>query len=156
MSPITARLAMLVAEIERDWKQVEMQLQEALSVEPQDGKPQAALVALSLDHAYQAFESLLLRVEAALGLPVRSGAEWHTRLLEDAMMPLNGVRPEVYPPSVAGEWNHLLRFRHFLRHAYGAPLDAARLRDNRQRLQSAVTATAPFLRELVQALTESD
>ncbi|MBC7793587.1 MAG: hypothetical protein H7Z43_07750 [Clostridia bacterium] len=152
MSPLDARVAMLIAELERDWHQVKTQLVEAQSVEPSRNKPEAALVALSLDHAYQAFESLLLRLENALGLPPRANAEWHTRLLEDAMMPIANVRPSVYPATAASDWNHLLRFRHFLRHAYGAPLDAGRLATNRDRLASAVAATDSYLLALLNAL----
>ncbi len=81
MSPVDARIAQLLAELERDWQSVESNLTRARDVDPGGGDPEAALVALSLHHAYQAFESLLLGLERALGLPERTGANWHSELL---------------------------------------------------------------------------
>ena len=75
MTPADARRAMLRAEAERDWEMVIAQLAGARSVEASAGAPEAALVALSLDHACQAFENLLVRIERALGLPARSGVD---------------------------------------------------------------------------------
>jgi hypothetical protein len=68
LTPTDARLAKLRSDLLRDWEQVVVNLKKAESVDPAEGSPQAALVALSLDHAYQAVETLLLRIEAALGL----------------------------------------------------------------------------------------
>jgi hypothetical protein len=152
VSPADVRLAALHAEVERDWRQVERHCQISSSVDPGRGAPEAALVALALDHAYQAFEQLLLRLEAALGLPERSGQHWHRRLLADATLVLPGVRPAVIPTSVERDWEELLGFRHFLRHAYAVELDAERLRSNAQRLQRAVAGTAPTMSTLLATL----
>lgn len=152
MSPLDARVLKLVAEVERDWRQVRAHLAKARSVDPEKGEPEAALVALSLDHAYQAFETLLVRTERALGLPERVGATWHARILFDSGEPVPGLRPAVYPQDAAGDWDALLRFRHFLRHAYPIGLDAAKLRANVARLETAATRTEPFVNALVAAL----
>lgn len=77
---------MLRAEVERDWEMAVAQLALARTVEPGAGAPEAALVALSLDHAYQAFENVLVRLERALGLPSRTGSDWHRSLLADAAL----------------------------------------------------------------------
>ncbi len=69
MTPLDARVAQLITELERDWKHVNTNLTRGCSVEPATSPAAAALVALSLDHAYQAFETFLVRVERALGLP---------------------------------------------------------------------------------------
>lgn len=116
------------------------------------GIAEQALVALSLDHAYQAFETLLVRMERALGLPERTGATWHSRILFEAAQPVAGLRPAVYPDEVALDWDELLRFRHFLRHAYTVSLDPQRLTGNLQRLVRAVAATEPFIEALLEAL----
>jgi hypothetical protein len=129
MSPLDVRVAKLVDEISRDWAAVEAHLQRAQSVDPKAGDPEAALVALSLDHAYQGFETLMVRIERVLGLPERTGAD-----------------------AVTADWEELLRFRHFLRHAYTVGLDAERLQRNRARLTAAVSATAPSIRALIDAL----
>lgn len=156
MNPIESRVAQLVQELGRDWGEVERHRDRALSVDPSTGEPEAALVALSLDRAYQAMETLLLRLERALALPERTGSGWHASLLTDAGSALPGVRPAVVPAEAGGEWEALLGFRHFLRHAYAVPLDPGRLRTNAERLDRAVTTTGPAVAALLEALTGSD
>jgi hypothetical protein len=46
VSPLDARVAVLAAELRRDWELVTAHLRKARSVEPARGKPDAALVAL--------------------------------------------------------------------------------------------------------------
>jgi hypothetical protein len=152
MSPADARRLQLLAELRRDWSQVEHHLGQAQSVEPEDTDANAALVALSLDHAYQAFETMLLRLERGLGLQDRTGANWHITLLADAGLSIENLRPAVYPPEAKQDWHALLRFRHFLRHAYATPLDAEELRRNRASLAAAVAATGTNVEALLSAL----
>ena len=152
MSPIDARLAMIRAEAERDWSEVRRHGERSASVDPRAGESDAAFVALSLDHAYQAFENLLLRLERSLGLRARTGDTWHRALLSDAARPLSGVRPEVVPAAVEADWAQLLGFRHFLRHAYAADLDPDRLARNVERLTHAIAASDPFVRTLLDSV----
>lgn len=56
-------------------------------------------MALSLDHAYQALETILVRIERALGLPERSGPGWHALLLADTALVIPGLRSA---PAVFG------------------------------------------------------
>ncbi len=63
MSPADSRTAFLCAECRRDWEAVKAHLSRARATDPSRGEAQAALVALSLDHAYQAFETILVRLE---------------------------------------------------------------------------------------------
>lgn len=152
MSPTDARQALLAAECRRDWRAVETHCTKALSVDPANGDAQAALVALSIDHAYQAFETLLVRFERALGLPERAGASWHAALLADAALPLKAVRPALIPPEALADWDALLRFRHFLRHAYVVELDPALLRASRETLRRVVAATADSIGQAIGTL----
>jgi hypothetical protein len=152
VSPLDARVAVLVAELRRDWELVTVHLGKAKSVDPARGESDAALVALSLDHAYEAFETLLARIERALGLPARTGADWHTQLLRDGGLAVPGLRPAAYPTAAARDWVALLGFRHFLRHAYAVELDADRLRTNLVRLEHAVAATEPHVLAVIAAL----
>jgi hypothetical protein len=152
MSPEESRLTLLRSEIERDWGAIEQRLQRALSVDPARGEAESALVALSLDHAYQAFETLLVRVERALGLPERAGANWHNELLADASLELENVRPSIVSNEAALHWRALLRFRHFLRHAYAVDLDAAELARNRAHFEIAVASTRNRVQQLLDAL----
>ena len=64
-----------------------------------------------------------------------------------------GLRPALYPPDAARDWDALLRFRHFLRHADAATLDPERLRLNAERLGRAVAATDPYVASLRAALS---
>jgi hypothetical protein len=143
---------MLRAEIERDWEMAVAQLALARTVEPGAGAPEAALVALSLDHAYQAFENVLVRLERALGLPSRTGSDWHRSLLADAALSVAGLRPALFPAEVERDWDELRRFRHFLRHAYPLDLDPERLTRNREYLERAIAETNAPLRAMLLAL----
>lgn len=155
MSPADARILQLVAELRRDWEQAERHCQRAQTADPAADEARAAFVALSLDHAYQAFETFLVRLERALGLPERHGVSWHVALLADAMTPVPGLRPAVYPTTVQLEWNELLRFRHFLRHAYAVELDPQRLAQNRDRLVRAIEGTRAHVLALLDALAST-
>ena len=152
MSPADARAAMLLAECRRDWDAVTTHAERARAADPAAGPAEAALVALSLDHAYQAFETILARVERALGLPDRSGSAWHAALLADAALPVPDLRPPLVPREALSHWDALLRFRHFLRHAYVIDLDPEKLAANRDRLARAVAETGPFLATVLDAL----
>jgi hypothetical protein len=152
VSPTDARVLLLCAELERDWQQVEHHLARAGSADPASSEHAAAFVALSLDHAYQAFESLLVRIERGLGLPARVGGGRHRELLEHSTLEIPGLRPAIVPPEALVDWATSMSFRYFLRHAYSVELDANRLEQAREALGRAVTATEPRVRALIVAL----
>lgn len=154
MSPADARVLALAADAERDWQLVAQNLDRARSVSPGAGVAEAALVALALAHAYAAFETMLVRIERASGLPERAGAAWHRTLLADAARPVAGLRPELVPPAAEQDWAELLSFRHFLHHAYAVGLDARRLELLVTRLERAVAATSPAVTEALRVLRE--
>lgn len=147
-----ARVAALRMELARDWGMVVRHLAHAQSVSPAAGRAEAALVALSLDHAYQAIETLLVRIERAIGLRERDGAEWHRALLADAVWPIPGVRGAVLVADSERDWDELRRFRHFLRHAYTVELDAERLAANVTHLARAVASNDASIRALIDGL----
>lgn len=155
MSPVDARTLGFAADAERDWGQVEANLAKALAHDPSAGGPECAWVALALDHAYEAFETMLVRVERALALPERHGPSWHRAVLEEACRPIAGLRPALVPTARLDDWTALLGFRHFLRHAYAAELEAPRLLALRARLERATAATAPCVAAALAALRAS-
>ncbi|HXJ19177.1 MAG TPA: hypothetical protein VMT03_03010 [Polyangia bacterium] len=155
MSPADARAALLLAECRRDWDAVQAHAARARAAKPAARAAEAALVALSLHHAYQVFETILARIEHALGLPERAGASWHTALLADAAQEIPGLRPPLFPRQALSEWDALLRFRHFLRHAYVVDLDPDKLTANRERLDRAVAQTDSFLAIVLAALAST-
>jgi hypothetical protein len=155
VSPADARVLALVGDAERDWELVLQNLERARTVSPSAGAPQAALVALALAHAYAAFETLLVRVERAAGLPARTASAWHRGLLADAARTIPGLRPALVPAGTEPDWADLLAFRHFLHHAYAVELDPERLARLVVRLESAVAATDPTIREAMHAIRQA-
>ncbi len=152
MSPADARVLALAADAERDWELVVLNLNQARTVAPAAGAPESALVALALAHAYAAFETMLVRIERASGLPERTGPSWHRTLLADASRPIVGLRPELVPPAAESDWADLLSFRHFLHHAYAVGLDAEKLQRLVTRLERTVAATGPVVAEALRAI----
>jgi len=113
-----------------------------------------AALALTLHRWYSALEAMLERIERAFGtLP--SGGEWHRDLLEGATWPIPGVRPSVLPRDSIEPLRELLRFRHFLRHAYAVELDPTRLRPLAAALGDLKDAVDDSLKAFVVFLTEA-
>jgi hypothetical protein len=88
---------------------------------------QAAAAALALERAYTALESILERATRALEGWAPSGSDWHRQLLDGAAIAIHKVRPALMSRGSYEVANRLMRFRHFLRHAYGADLDSRRV-----------------------------
>ena len=136
-----AALARLRAEIRDDRAAMTRRrddLEEAdrrLETSPRD--PAAiALAAWALHGWYTALESLLERVARQLDAAVPTGDRWHRELLVQATVEVPGVRPAVLPAETRSALVELLGLRHFLRHAYGADLDPARLAAQAARLRA--------------------
>lgn len=152
MSPADARASLVADQIRRDWAAVESNLARARAAIPIVGPRDAAYVAVAIDHAYQAFETMLVRIEAELGLPVRSGASWHIAILADAARDLPGVRPRIISPASVADWNVLRAFRHFFRHAYDVELETDLLTSHVECLGRAVHACAPLVADVAAAI----
>ncbi|MGE0143452.1 MAG: hypothetical protein AB7I19_10300 [Planctomycetota bacterium] len=102
-----------------------------------------ARAAVALHHAYGTIEAALARI-AKVFQTDPSGANWHRSLLDTMAMEVPGIRPAIVSTAALPALRELLAFRHFFRHAYAVPLDAARL-----------TALARHAAE-VRALLQSD
>lgn len=114
----------------------------------------AAALALSLHRWYSALEAMLERVERVFGtLP--SGPEWHRDLLDGATWPIAGVRPAVLPQDALQPLRELLRFRHFLRHAYAVELEPSKLRPLAEALGEVASPVGTALSEFIEFLNES-
>ncbi len=95
-----------------------------------------ALLAWALHGWYTALESLLERVARQLDAEVPAGDRWHRELLAQTSVEVPGVRPAVVERALRQDLEQLLAMRHFLRHAYGADLDARRLSEQAARLRA--------------------
>lgn len=124
-----SRLRRTLAEIQADRTAWDKRAFEALAYADRAdlNAEQAAAASLALERAYTAIESILARLTRALEGSVPAGADWHRHLLDGAVLAIHKVRP----PLLGGESHEicdtLLRFRHFLRHAYSSDLDTERV-----------------------------
>lgn len=109
--------------------------------------PVLYLVAVTLDHYYSAFEAAAERVVRAFEGPVERSERWHRELLEAVSVELHDIRPALVSEPVASRLRGLLEFRHFIRHAYGVPLDPARLSE----LSDSLFAVHPRVRDELRA-----
>ena len=137
MSPTSearAALARLLAETEEDLVSAMRQMETLSSLLAAPGawsaqSPSLSVAALALHHYYTAIESFLERVARTFEGRLPSDADWHRTLLHGATLELENVRPALLSAGAERCLLELLRFRHFLRHAYSAELDAERLKE---------------------------
>ncbi|MCA9517970.1 MAG: hypothetical protein KC635_23685 [Myxococcales bacterium] len=85
--------------------------------------------AIVLHQLYTALETLFERICRVLEGSLPSGRDSHQALLSDMTLELPGLRPAVLAARTADELAVLLRFRHFVRHAYAVAWDPTRLSD---------------------------
>jgi len=83
---------------------------------------EVALAALTLDHYYTSLESSFEEIARVIDGALPGGADWHRALLAQ-MAGEDPARPAVLRSSTAGLLRELLKFRHFVRHAYAVELD---------------------------------
>lgn len=104
--------------------------EQALAAELAGGNHETiGFVALSLQRAYTALESLLERLVRFFDGSVPSGPAWHRTLLQRAGLEIEAIRPALLAPETLVPLAELLRFRHFLHHDYDAEIDANKLND---------------------------
>ncbi len=124
----SALVRRLLAEIRADRGALDARTQEVRSfAESAASAERASALALALDRAYTALESILERIARTLEGDIPVGPDWHRALLHNASLDIPGVRPPLLRAPTIAAADHLRRFRHFLRHAYAADLDAQRL-----------------------------
>lgn len=124
------RLRRAIAELQADRAAWTKRVGEALAYADRAAglsDEQAAAAALALERAYTALESILERVTRTLEGTAPSGADWHRQLLDGAVLAIHKVRPPILGRESYEAADALLRFRHFLRHAYGSDLDPVRV-----------------------------
>jgi hypothetical protein len=96
------------------------------TVSPSRGE--VALAALALDRYYTSLESAFEMIARDLDGSLPSGADWHRALLAQMSRP-GPAREAVLRDTTAERLREVLRFRHFLRHAYAVDLDWSRMVD---------------------------
>lgn len=125
-------LAELAGEIRRDLEAIagaqQLVTEELGRVGPEGPSvPQLAFSAFHIERIYSTREAALARVARMLDRRIPAGVTWHIELLRQITMPVPEVRPAVLGTATAEGLEDLLRFRHFVRHAYRVDLDWQRL-----------------------------
>lgn len=92
-----------------------------------DHTPWLAAIAVHLDRFYTAAEAAFQRIASTLGEPLPSGHAWHNALLHQMTIAPQDTRPAVIRTSTEANLKEPLKFRHWLRHAYRAPLNWTRM-----------------------------
>lgn len=127
---MTAAIQRLRAEVAHDFAQWDELVRSIAEIDLSTGPEQrarAALAALTLHHAYSAIEAALARIARHLEGSEPAGRDWHQELLVVSALDVPGVRPRLLGEGSLDKLRELLGFRHFLRHAYAAWLDVAKL-----------------------------
>lgn len=87
-----------------------------------------AYMAVHMDRFYTAAESAFERVARTLDERLPSGEHWHQMLLHQMTLAIQDVRPALIGAQTHDCLVPLLRFRHWLRHAYRVPFDWSKMR----------------------------
>jgi hypothetical protein len=128
MSPGVAELAALLAHVDRTREALRQHRAElepyVRGFDPRAPAPaELALIAVQMSAWYNALEDLFQGVMRAFDESPGAGESWHVELLKRAATALPHVRPAVVDGVLEPELRRILRFRHFLRHAYAVRLD---------------------------------
>lgn len=87
-------------------------------------------VAYQLHNLYNALEDLFKIVAVTFENNISDLMRWHTELLNRMALEIRDVRPALLSAESVALLHELRAFRHFFRHAYGIPLDDARVEKN--------------------------
>ncbi len=122
--------------------------------DPSDCADDCAVLAVAIHHYYTALEGALERSIRFLDGSLPEGPDWHRSLLAEASRPLPDARPAILSGEHTDELEHLLRFRHFFRHAYAVSLDGRKLARNAERVakvHAGVTRDLEKVREMLES-----
>ena len=117
----------------------------------------AGYAAITLHQLYTALETGFERICRTFEGDLPPGAESHLALLRDMSLDLPAIRPAVIDVATLEALLPLLRFRHFVRHAYAVAWDQRRLREIWEAADRAwplVTKDLEEFLEFVQATAE--
>jgi len=125
-----ARIAILLAELSRERRQVDALMDELTAMGPlseTSSRVEVRAAAGILHDFNTALERLFARIAAAVDGDMPHGAGWHQQLLERMATEIPGVRPAVIEETTRRELMVFLRFRHLFRNLYGFELQASRV-----------------------------
>ncbi|RLE58665.1 MAG: hypothetical protein DRJ32_06030 [Thermoprotei archaeon] len=127
-----AELAVLLSEIEFQWKQI-LKIYDRISEKltrlkrDRSNEDLRDSLAYQLHNLYCAYEDLFSIVAKFFENRINDPSRYHIRLLRRMMMDIKGVRPRLISEESFQYLNELRGFRHVFRHAYGIELDVDRI-----------------------------
>lgn len=126
MTPGAPRLAALIVAVDRATTALDLHAASLVTALPgTDATPSPqdlAYLGVQVSAWYNALEDFFGRVQIAFGESVGSAHGWHMELLNQMLSPLPHFRPEILDGSLRPQLADVLKFRHFLRHAYAVQL----------------------------------
>jgi hypothetical protein len=87
-----------------------------------------AAAALVLHSFYNCIENILVLIFKSFNEKLPEGNKWHMELLDKSFI-TNGERKQIFDKKVQEALEEYLKFRHFIRHAYGFQLEWERMED---------------------------
>jgi hypothetical protein len=111
-------------------------------------------IAQTICNVYNWIEDVIASIAANIDGDVPKGENWHRELLDQMTAPLADVRPSVIDAKLRMELDELRRFRHVVRHGYGARLDKRRVEEHFLGLLAAHAGLIEALRRLDEAIFE--
>jgi hypothetical protein len=84
--------------------------------------------ALCLHSFYNGIENILLLIIKQENLNIPEGEKWHRKLFERAFEP-TAASPAIFRGEIKETLSEFLKFRHFVRHAYGFKLKWVEMED---------------------------
>lgn len=124
------RIAILVAEVDRERRQIDALMRELTDMGPLDdtaSRTEVRAAAGILHDFYTAVERLFARIAAAVDGHMPHGSGWHQQLLERMATEIPGVRPAAIGETTRQSLMVFLRFRHLFRNLYGFELQSTRV-----------------------------
>lgn len=119
--------------IQRHWQKVR--------TSPTDRDAYLNSVAFNLHGFYSGLERLFELIAIELDGGTLGGDSWHTELLKQMTLNVDGVRPAVLRPETAARLDEYRKFRHVVRNIYATNLDPVRI-------ESLITGLSAFWKEL--------
>jgi hypothetical protein len=84
--------------------------------------------ALLVHSFYNGIENILMLIFKSFNEELPQGTKWHIELLDKSFIS-NGERKSIFKKELQETLEEYLKFRHFIRHAYGFQLDWERMED---------------------------
>jgi len=121
-------IPVLVAEIKDELSNLEILAQKLSSqVNRTNEEEIAESAALRLHNFYTGCERIFKLIASEVNGAVPHELDWHKRLLAQAAIEIDGIRPLVISTKTRKKLEELLRFRHIVRNIYGFELESERI-----------------------------